>query len=166
MDHKKHQSGGSSSSSFTEICLAPKMQLLPPPLAFSAPFLVPRPRVLEETRRPTLRTQEHANSTNTEVHMEVANNQHQNTRDKGAWAKRKGIPCTKMKQQQNQAISVRLSIMVAKKFILQIPKLLALTIPSRKTEVMMMQMAAVLQGETGGKDLSTTKSHLNVCIRN
>ncbi|GKE07059.1 hypothetical protein Tco_1399077 [Tanacetum coccineum] len=86
-------------------------------------------KVLEETRRPTLRTQEHANSTNTEVHMEVATNQHQNTRDKGAWAKRKGIPCTKMKQQQNQAISVRLSIMVAKKFILQIPKLLALTIP-------------------------------------
>ncbi|PWA37875.1 epoxide hydrolase [Artemisia annua] len=38
-----------------------------------------------------------------------------NTRNKGAWVKQKGISCTKMKQQQNQAISVRLSIMVAKK---------------------------------------------------
>ncbi|KAJ0551406.1 hypothetical protein HanHA300_Chr07g0256811 [Helianthus annuus] len=47
--------------------------------------------------------------------------------------------------------------MVAKKIMPQIQKPLALHIHPRKMEVIMIQMGAVLLGETGGKDLSTTK---------
>lgn len=60
-------------------------------------------------------------------------------------------------KQQNQAILVHPYIMVAKKFILQISNPVALTILSRKMEEMRIQMGTVLQGEIGGKVLSTTK---------
>lgn len=54
--------------------------------------------------------------------------------------------------------------MVAKKFILQIANPVALTILSRKMEVMRIQTITPLQGEIGGKVLSTIKSLSVLCM--
>jgi hypothetical protein len=48
--------------------------------------------------------------------------------------------------------------MVAKKFILPTPNLLTLTILSRKTKELRIQMEMMLREEIGGKDLSITEA--------
>lgn len=86
--------------------------------------------------------------------MEVQNIQHQIIKHKEAKVKRGEIQFTTPKQ-QNQAISVHRSTMVAKKFILQPPTTMAISVTSKKAEVMKIP---VLQEGIGGKDLSTIES--------
>lgn len=52
--------------------------------------------------------------------------------------------------------------MVDKKFILQLAITLALSVPSRKAEAMKILMEALLQGEIGGKDLSTIENLVSI----